>query len=426
MNSLKRLWLLAVIASVVAVFALMVVVVAHSGSPARTSITERRVRVLRRQDQKDLKPTSAEIAIADGQGKEERSLDDKIPKHLPIKVKLKADKEKEFKDLDNPHWARDFELEVKNTGTRPIYRLVLLLHLPETAIANGNLVFSLAYGRSELTMFQDALESAKPDDIPIKPGETYILRMPAGGKTWERPQLENGWPQPKKLLIKFVELGFGDGTGFRWGEGASWPPPKKAKLNGCQPKAVTRCAKAHHLQRPEPTSNGTTLNLENTTARFLPARFWSLSRSANSLSSKAEPKPEPDCCPSGCQWVREYNTSTACYATIGCDDIHRVDVEPCSQPRSCRTVRWLSRPCIVYEDGYDYVHECPYAETSECGSSTFGDGSGGGGGTGGGGATTGDGGGGSPFGCTDYYWIVFVSVDGGPWQLIDVSYAGCW
>lgn len=182
MNSLKRIWLFAVVASVVAVFTLMVVVVAHSDNPAPRSTAERRVKVLRRKDQKDLKPTSAEIAIADGQAKEERSLDDKIPKHLPIKVKVKADKEKQFKDLDNPYWARNFELEVKNTGIRPIYRLVLLLHLPETAIAGGNLVFSLAYGRSELTMFQDTLESAKPDDIPIKPGETYILRMLQGAR----------------------------------------------------------------------------------------------------------------------------------------------------------------------------------------------------------------------------------------------------
>ena len=50
------------------------------------------------------------------QSTEERELEDKIPKHLPIKVKIKKEKEKAFKDLKNEKWLRDFELEITNTG----------------------------------------------------------------------------------------------------------------------------------------------------------------------------------------------------------------------------------------------------------------------------------------------------------------------
>src|SRR5947209_4753818 len=62
---------------------------------------------------------------------EERVLEDTIPKHLPIKVKIKKEKEKAFKDLKNEKWLRDFELEVTNTGDKPIYYLGLLIVLPE-------------------------------------------------------------------------------------------------------------------------------------------------------------------------------------------------------------------------------------------------------------------------------------------------------
>lgn len=50
-----------------------------------------------------------------------RSFHDLIPKHLPIKIKLKTEKEKDFLDIKNPQWLRNFVLEVRNTGHKPIY-----------------------------------------------------------------------------------------------------------------------------------------------------------------------------------------------------------------------------------------------------------------------------------------------------------------
>lgn len=37
-----------------------------------------------------------------------------------------------------------------------------------------------------------------------------------------------------------------------------------------------------------------------------------------------------------------------------------------------------------------------------------------------------EGGGGGYYPCTPYYWYYYESENGGPWQLVDVSYAGCW
>ncbi|HKR01420.1 MAG TPA: hypothetical protein VJT09_12155, partial [Pyrinomonadaceae bacterium] len=40
------------------------------------------------------------------QATEERELEDKIPKHLPIKVKIKEEKERAVKDMKNEKWLR--------------------------------------------------------------------------------------------------------------------------------------------------------------------------------------------------------------------------------------------------------------------------------------------------------------------------------
>jgi hypothetical protein len=45
----------------------------------------------------------------------------------PIKIKVKKEKEQSFKDLKNEKWLREFELEVTNTGDRPIYYLEIVM-----------------------------------------------------------------------------------------------------------------------------------------------------------------------------------------------------------------------------------------------------------------------------------------------------------
>src|SRR3954471_542185 len=68
---------------------------------------------------------------------EKREVVDKIPKHLPIKVKIKKEKEEKVKDLKNEDWLGDLELEVTNTGTKPIYYLDIVLFMPDDFGPNG-------------------------------------------------------------------------------------------------------------------------------------------------------------------------------------------------------------------------------------------------------------------------------------------------
>src|ERR1044071_9491726 len=82
---------------------------------------------------------------------QERIFENKIPAHIPIKIKIKKEKEKSFKDLKNEKWLREFELEVTNTGDRPIYYLEITMNTGVMFDGSGpEIVFPLRYGRPEL------------------------------------------------------------------------------------------------------------------------------------------------------------------------------------------------------------------------------------------------------------------------------------
>jgi hypothetical protein len=145
--------------------------------------------------------------------KEGREIEDRVPKHLPIKVKIKnAEK---IKDVSNEDWARDLEIEVENRSDKPIYYMRLLADLPDVRDENNLILgFPLRYGRSALVSYSAALE---PDDVPIKPGESHTFKIfERHREGWEMFADRRGLPRsaPKKIRLIFGELNFGDGTGF--------------------------------------------------------------------------------------------------------------------------------------------------------------------------------------------------------------------
>lgn len=160
-----------------------------------------------------------------------RQLDDRVPAHLPIKIKIKKEKEEGFQDLKNENWARDFVLEVKNTGDRPIYALSLAWMLEEVTMPDGNHYGSiLRYGRSEFIAKTD--EKPKPEDIPIQPGETHIFKLTNSSiEGWEGWARDNHLPQPRKVTVFFDWVSFGDGTG--------WESPNGQRFDRRKPLAFT-------------------------------------------------------------------------------------------------------------------------------------------------------------------------------------------
>ncbi len=171
---------------------------------------------------------------------EERELEDTVPKHLPIKVKLKKEKEKAFKDMKNEKWARALELEVTNTGDKPIYSLSFVLEMPEIKYDGLPAMFDMQYGDARMRYIST---KPGPDDIPIKPGETYVLKLVLGQVLgWEDTQREENLPQPKKLILYFQHMWFGDGTGFEDTDGAPMPQKqnKQSSTGGCLPPNASK------------------------------------------------------------------------------------------------------------------------------------------------------------------------------------------
>ncbi|HLN97703.1 MAG TPA: hypothetical protein VK208_04515 [Pyrinomonadaceae bacterium] len=81
---------------------------------------------------------------------EQREIENKIPKNLPIKVNIDKEKEDKIKDINNDQWVRDFELEVTNISEKPIYFLSMYVLLPEFIGQNGGVKgMPLRYGRMD-------------------------------------------------------------------------------------------------------------------------------------------------------------------------------------------------------------------------------------------------------------------------------------
>jgi len=165
--------------------------------------------------------TGQETSSIEAGPEDYRQFEDQTPKHLPIKIKVKKEIEDGFRDLKNEFWARDFVLEVTNTGNKPIYYLSLNLWT-DVRMASGHLiVFGLSFGQIE---FGSLSVKAQTGDISIKPGEIYEFKLHQGElRAWEFMNRKENRPQPKKLRARFGMMSFGDGTAYVGTDGKALP-----------------------------------------------------------------------------------------------------------------------------------------------------------------------------------------------------------
>src|SRR5215813_12744405 len=94
----------------------------------------------------------------------ERVLESLIGKEVPMTVKVKHEKEDSFKDLKNKDWARELELELTNTGKKPIFFVFMYL-ITDVKLNGSALQFQVLFGRPELG---DIVSKASPDEPAIK------------------------------------------------------------------------------------------------------------------------------------------------------------------------------------------------------------------------------------------------------------------
>jgi hypothetical protein len=207
----------------------------NMGQASQTDKPPLKMKVLRERAHVKKSPGPSEIAAFKKTlpQEDERKLEDSIPKHVPIKMKIKKEKEAGFKDLKNEKWAREFELEVTNTGSKPIYFLYLYVVTDVKAAKGFRIVFPLTYGRSELG---DIKTKPEPTDVPIKAGETVSLKIHPGQlDAWDVARQKENRPFPKRLEVTFQILSFGDATGY-FGTDAT-PIPESEPYSKSKPDA---------------------------------------------------------------------------------------------------------------------------------------------------------------------------------------------
>ena len=143
-----------------------------------------------------------------------RSFENKIPPQVPLKIKIKKEKEEKALDVKNKNWFRDIEIEVTNTSDKPIYFLSLNMELPDLPPENGGAIriFPLRYGRAD---FYELETRPLPDDVPIQPKATYTFVIDEKNRSgYEEWRAKDNRSDPLKLEISINFLSFGDGTGF--------------------------------------------------------------------------------------------------------------------------------------------------------------------------------------------------------------------
>lgn len=272
-------------------------------------------------------------------------MEDRVPNHLPIKIKVK--------NLQNEHWLRDLEIEVTNKATKPIYYLKISVSMPEITDGGREMGYMLRYGRTALLDFTNPV---LPDDVPIKPGETIVLKCPESDwRGWENYAVKHDLPklEPKKVKIMFHSLNFGDGTGFAGTRGTPMPNPRVVSFLEEQKNWENVLAPTNSL-----SNNFTGFSLQR--ASFL------LPSTANAKLSL-----HGVCCPDGtatyCNFMKDIPDGAQCACgsidwteeDLNCGDIYSKCGEQKCFPKSC-TIEGVQIDCC---DWWTDELECCLPET---------------------------------------------------------------
>lgn len=318
------------------------------------------MKVLRKKDYVKRSPGPWEIAALKKTlpQEEERQLENLIPKHVPIKIKIKKEKEAGFKDLKNEKWAREFELEVTNTGTKPIYYLYFHVMTDVKAAAGFQIIFPLYYGRDELG---DIKTRAEPTDVPINPGESVSLDIhPSMLNAWDYKRKKENRPLPKRLEVKIQFLSFGDGTGYV-GSGATALPnatPEEGGSAACLPSLQTDDFGWKDAPPGSPLSKLLAFNLP---VGIWPVNFLPASESDATLNS-----PLSDTCCEGANCSRL--TQSFDRTCVNCPPQTRVGPALCSNANSsCQEATFGSFECFMSPFDVE-PFTCQTVDLNPCGS----------------------------------------------------------
>jgi hypothetical protein len=286
---------------------------------------------------------------------QERLWENRVPKHLPIKVKVK--------NHNNEKWYRDVEVEVTNTGDKPIYYLMLVLFFGDVTMESGvGIGFPLRYGRPELSRIGE--NRATPEDVPIQPGETYVFKPHEGlAKGWEGFRAKRNMRHPKKIGIRFEMLSFGNNTGFMGRDGGFVPRPR-ATNGPCRDDGNGRAPDltAQDIWQKRSPKATTQIRFSPLPVSYLPATFLAV-RMNEAIASAAAPQ-SGICCPgTSCFYLREFEGQGNCF----CGEATETNAVPCSDSFGrCGTQHPEQFICPDNEHTCTNFFLIPCGETVDC------------------------------------------------------------
>ena len=147
------------------------------------------------------------------------------------------------RNLQKDTWLNDLEIELKNVSGKPIYLMQFLFNLPEIPPpppATSTTILS-SYGNKEL-MNNDKL--AEETDVPIKPGETFVYKVPKDNIEYLRRYVsESDIISVTHVVFSFYLINFGDGTGFFLGQ----PAPDRVRKPNLEGSSLFFWTRTNHL-----------------------------------------------------------------------------------------------------------------------------------------------------------------------------------
>ncbi|MFN7945494.1 MAG: hypothetical protein U0Z53_09090 [Blastocatellia bacterium] len=168
-------------------------------------------------------------------------------------------------------WLRDMEIEVTNITNRPIYFIRLGMSFPDIKLSEVPVGESLIFGNHKLLDFAN---HPQPDDPFLKPGESYVFKLPKDRVEVMEKFLSHRSPESAlKINLEIEDIRFDDGSGFFNGDTFFRSQPKRVSY---YPTGGRENSIAERISRR--FANRTDLNQKNTLGAF-PGALAALSTS---------------------------------------------------------------------------------------------------------------------------------------------------
>jgi hypothetical protein len=139
-------------------------------------------------------------------------------------------------NINSPEFPKGFQLKIKNLSKKPIYSMLINVHLKGTDQfrLRGNIWFEMEFGHPKLSQASLRIEDLTQDDLKeypmpsLEPDKSILLGIDDELAEYVRKQIEMEFghdnPATKNLDMTVQVINFGDGTSYIIGR----PYPNKS------------------------------------------------------------------------------------------------------------------------------------------------------------------------------------------------------